>query len=287
MKRSISLFLLFLALLPGRARAQLDPLVDASVIYAAAVPAVDRFTPQQGPQGAKITIIGRNFRNIFDVYVGAPSDFTVVSPTQITATVRELEWPAGTKVGVFVRTRSGLVGNAHDVFTYAPTATIPNVVGMTLSAAEHQITQAKLTVGTITGSTAPSSLVISQNPTGGNVLPTLAKVGLTTKTPTTGLSGLIALNNLDSAHSVYVWLWDGTIRQWAVQNGGNLLAYQATSATITLATSHFYQLTAVDPLSCPTPTPDDSTCVPWQTGNPIPGDQNGPTVQVEIGCSNC
>jgi hypothetical protein len=263
--------LLLFALFPGRGWAQL---VDVPVIYAATAPTVDSFTPAQSGPGGTIMIKGRNFRNVVAVSFGPT--FTVLSPTQIRAIVGMFPFQASTKFSVGVKTRAGLAF-AKEMFTYIPTGRIPDVLGLTLMVAEQKVTQAGFTVGTITGPTAPSSIVKNQAPAGGSVVPTTTKVALTTQTPVNGFSGATVFNNLESGDSVYVYLFDYSTNQWTIQNGGALLAFQNMSSAITFTTGHFYMLSVVDPQLCMSPAPDDSTCVPWFVPGPIPGDQNGPT----------
>jgi hypothetical protein len=282
MRTSISIVLLLFALLPSQARAQLG-VFDVAAIYAASAPGINSFIPLQGSPGGTITIIGQNFTNVVRVVVGldVPS-YTIDSRSKISARIPTIPIFSGpTDVSVWVVTHSGL-GFAQRPFKYVPTRTTPNVIGLILSAAEQKIMQASLTVGSITGPTSPSSVVTNQRPAGGTVS-TNTSVDLSTVTPTSGFSGITVLNNLSRGDSVVVWLWDGTIGQWAVQDGGSLLASQSTSPTITLTTNHSYKVALVDPSDplCPSPRPDDSRCVPWETTIPIPGDQNGPTLALQ------
>src|SRR5262249_49349768 len=138
----------------------------------ATAPAVDSFAPVQAGPGATITLKGRNFRNVVAVLFsdGPAASFTVDSSTQIRAVVGMYAFAVGSKIPVEVITRSGRA-LAKQLFTYFPTATAPNVLGLTLSVAEQNIVQAGFIVGTITGPAAPSSEVTNQNPAGGDVLP--------------------------------------------------------------------------------------------------------------------
>src|SRR5215471_2284988 len=106
MRRSNLIILVFLALLPLQAHAQDQ--IDVPVIYAATAPTVDGLSQYQGGDGARLTITGRNFRNVIAVYIGAPStSFTVDSPTQITTIVPEIPNLVRGNVSVWVVTGSG------------------------------------------------------------------------------------------------------------------------------------------------------------------------------------
>lgn len=110
-------------------------------------PTITSFTPTAGASGATVTITGTNFYSVSGVSFGgtAASSFTVISPTQITATVA-----AGASGNVSVTTSGGTATRAGFVF-YAP----PTITGFTPSSAPTG------TVVTITGTNFLSPTVVS------------------------------------------------------------------------------------------------------------------------------
>ena len=80
------------------------------LVFTVAAPAVASFSPAAGPAGSVVTITGSGFVDISQVTYGdTPTSFTVVSPTEITATV-----PTGVPYGRW-RVSSPLWTSAHPI----------------------------------------------------------------------------------------------------------------------------------------------------------------------------
>ena len=60
----------------------------SELVFTVASPMISSFSPGSGPAGSTVTILGENFDDVMSVTVGTvEADFTIDSPTQITATV--------------------------------------------------------------------------------------------------------------------------------------------------------------------------------------------------------
>jgi len=80
------------------------------------IPRIESFTPATGPTGTIVTVNGRAFTGVTSVqFNGVLAAFTLVSPTQIRATV-----PAGATTGVISVTTPGGVGNSVASYTVTP-----------------------------------------------------------------------------------------------------------------------------------------------------------------------
>ena len=81
------------------------------------LPKITDFTPSAGPVGTVVTIAGAGFRGTTKVTFGgvAAASYTVVSATQVTATV-----PAGAKTGKIAVTTAGGTATSSGTFTVTP-----------------------------------------------------------------------------------------------------------------------------------------------------------------------
>ncbi len=87
------------------------------------LPVITNFTPPSGPVGTVVNIFGANFANVTNVrFNGINATFTVVSTTQITATV-----PAGATTGPITVTTTGGTATATPDFIVTTTATPPTL----------------------------------------------------------------------------------------------------------------------------------------------------------------
>ncbi|QUW01563.1 FG-GAP repeat protein [Chloracidobacterium sp. MS 40/45] len=92
-----------------------------------APPVITNFTPPSGPVGTVVSIFGANFADVLNVrFNGVNAMFTVVSPTQITATV-----PAGATTGPITVTTAGGTATATPNFIVTTSPTPPVITNFT------------------------------------------------------------------------------------------------------------------------------------------------------------
>ena len=169
------------------------------VIYAAAAPYVDALSPAGGLPGTTITITGRNLDGVSEVFledsivVGSamqpqirtfPCTFTIASATRLTAIIPQTSIGSGKLVAVIVVNGTGST-NAGG-FDYAQPTSVPNVLGMSLASARSALTQARLVVGTVHGSTSTTAVVSTQIPAAGSTVAMNSLVNLDMTAPSTG-----------------------------------------------------------------------------------------------------
>jgi hypothetical protein len=282
------LVLLFLTLLSGSSRATGGSLFSP-VVYAATGPFIDGIAPAGGMPAAVVTITGKNFARVQqvtledDVVSGSklvhltfPMSYQVVSSKTIVATVPTIAGYSSPKaVKLAVTTASGRA-TARSLFDYVPPTVVPNVVGLDLRTAESEIRNAKLGF-TVNGPQAPTAVVTGQMPAARATVAVSSTVTLTTAMQPNGVSSIVLYNDLSDGDPVYVWLYDGSLGTYALQNGGSLVPAGQYASSISLETGHIYMIVAVDPQWCSANDPTDSSCIHWSDW-PIPGDSNGPSV---------
>src|SRR5439155_22233262 len=89
------------------------PWMIGSIPPGASPPTIVAFGPASGPPGTSVTISGTNFTNATSVtFAGTAASFSVISPTQITATV-----PNGATTGRIAVTTPGGTATSTDNFT--------------------------------------------------------------------------------------------------------------------------------------------------------------------------
>jgi hypothetical protein len=139
--------------------------------------------------------------------------------------------------------------------------------------------QAQLQVGNVSG-TGFNLVVVGQDPTAGTRVQAGSKVNLTAAAPVVGISSVTLRKDLADGHSVYVWLYDGSTGQWAIQNGGSLLASGSTG-TFSLQSGRGYVVEAIDPTWCGgNNDPTNTDCIRWSQS--FVGDANGQSYSGEI-----
>ncbi len=118
--------------------------------------------------------------------------------------------------------------------------TVPNVVGLTQSAASTAIIAANLVVGTVTqvyDSQVPAGAVISQTPLGGDSVPSGAAVQLTvSKGPQPVITGSVLINRgagaANSANVTLALTWsENAVRMRFSDNGATWTAWESLKAT--------------------------------------------------------
>jgi hypothetical protein len=255
-------------------------------------PWVFNLIPIYGLAGSKVAITGVNLNGAQRVLFGGASNnpasgvtasFSVLSSTTISATV-----PTPAPTGI-VRVTTPL-GTSTDVPIFTglpPLVPVPNVVGDSLQVASQILQNAGLQIGiSPPGATGD---VVSQTPPPPPSVEPGSRVDLVVNTsPGPGYSKITLTNNLENNESVYIWLYDSSTGRYTEQNGGdNKLAFN-NSITVSLPSSTYYYIYAVDPArsSCDGDDPQDTNCLawelPWFLGNPA-----GPTYTCKMDAEPC
>jgi hypothetical protein len=215
-------------------------------------PTITSFTPTFGPAGTKVTITGTNFTGATQVVIGSKADpaFTVVSNTQITATVQN-----GAHSGpVSVTTPNGTATSITD-FTVG-TAPAPQIVSFSPTSGPVG------TKVTITGTGFTGATAVDFNGASDPTFKVDSDTQITATVPATATTGKISVTGpggtgTSSADFVvtspFISAFDPIIGPWGTQvviSGGNLtgatsVKFNGTTATFTVNSGT--QITATVP----------------------------------------
>jgi hypothetical protein len=254
--------------------------------------------PDSGVIGTLITISGEHFEGIrgvgsilfgptpaapLTVSVGGGGSKDWSSLTMVVPDVSNMLLPQ--KFNITIRSEWGDCKTAAGfTVTLPPPVKVPNLNGQSLQSAVQTLQQSGLLLGSVTaGSNAPTAIVQSQDRQPGaqiapNTVVNVSTVGLTS---ITGHESLQLVNNLQSGHDLYVWLYDAFTGKYVPENESKLLAVSAT-ANVSLPAGHFSIIYAVDPQNPQCGGRNDPTdtgaCVVWQ--NFFFGSSGGGTIPV-------
>jgi hypothetical protein len=254
-----------------------NPKASNTPYFTGTPPIISSFAPTHGLVGTTVSISGEGFWGPrFEV------NFVNVEPAKIVgggSNVVEAVVPPGAGTGpIGVWTYGGnwgAVSPGNFVVDAPPVyVTVPSVIKHTLQDAVSLLEQAQLQVGTVSGATGLSNLVVvGQDPTAGTRVQAGSAVNLTDAAPVVGISSVTLANDLADGDSVYVWLYNGSTGQWSEQNGGNILAFGNT-VTFSLQSGQGYVVEAIDPTWCGgSNDPTNADCVRWSQS--FVGDANG------------
>jgi len=206
--------------------------------------------------------------NVDPLFVGTPSNVRLQTGSKCIDT--------GTSTGAPSSDMDGIPrpqGNGFDMgaYEYNQFKSIPNVVGLTQTAAQTAIIEDGLTVGTIIymhSSTVPGGCVISQDPVANRLVQSGTAVGLVVSNPITGT--IVINNNRSATNNRQVTLtltWKGgagrgvTLMRFS-DDGAHWSAWQtaAASCSHTLSTGDGYKTVRVqfrDEIGGTSPTSSD------------------------------
>ncbi|MBL0311303.1 MAG: tandem-95 repeat protein [Holophagaceae bacterium] len=152
------------------------------VVKPACLISISGFSPSSGPVGTLVTLTGGNFAGLTSVHFnGVLASFTIISPTQVQATV-----PAGATSGVIAVSSAICTGRTYQAFT-VPTL-VPQVMSFLprVGSVGSQVT--------ITGSSFTGATVVSFNgvPAGFTVV---SSTQITATVPAGATTGPVAVTN--------------------------------------------------------------------------------------------
>jgi hypothetical protein len=215
-------------------------------------PTITSFTPTFGPAGTHVTITGTNFTGATGVKIGTKSDpaFTVVSNTQITATVQN-----GAQSGPVIVTSPNGTGTSSTNFTVG-TAPVPQVTSFTPTSGPVG-TKVTLTGTGFTGATS-----VTFNGVADTTFKVVSDTQITATVPSTATTGKIAVTGLGGTGtsktdfvvtSPFITSFTPSIGPWGTQvvmSGGNLTgatSVKFNGTTATFSVNSGTQITATVP----------------------------------------
>ena len=239
-------------------------------------PTITGFSPPHGPVGTPVLVVGTLFWGPQVTFNGLPAKIVgAVSSIAVHVNV-----PAGAHTGPITITTHGGNWSANSPTNFVVDqpvtfVTVPSLINQSLQSAVSLLQQAGLVVGTVSGATGFSLVVVGQSPAAGARAARGSAVNLTVAAAASGFGAVTLANNLASEASVYVWLYNESTAKWGIQNSGAILAF-GSNTTFSLQSGSVFVVEAVDPTMCGGANdPTNTDCIAWSQG--FVGLTGGPT----------